>query len=137
MRELQRAKRLDLEKELKDLVERIKLENSKDLEEATKRGNETKRELERWRLESERRMFEMGEDSEALRVKVEGAVSDIQSEVAFETRRLRDAFQEFETGNKLKWEQLLGNYKDQVENFQSRRAPNARNHRELDAEGAE
>ena len=119
MKELQRMKRFEMEKEIKDIIERNKIENNKDIEELTQRNNQIKREVDSWKGEIERRLFEIGEDGEDLKNRIEDQVSNIQAEVKCETRKVRESFENFENKNNLKWERTLKEYQDKIENFQS------------------
>ena len=120
MKELQRIKRLELEKEFKDTLETNKIDNKKELEDITQRGNQLKREFNLMKGEFDRRLFEMGEDNEDLKSKLEQEISQIKNKVRFDIQNIQNSCEEFETKNKLKWDELLDNYQQKIQNFQGR-----------------
>jgi uncharacterized protein (DUF342 family) len=110
---------LDLEKDIKDVIEKNKLQTSQEISDLSQRANQSKRDIILWKDSVERRIMEIGEDGQDLKSKLEGEMAGMQSEMRSESNKLRVKFEEFETGVKLKWERLMNQYKEQIEQFES------------------
>lgn len=108
-----------MEKDIKDVIEKNKLQVSKDLEELVQKEGQTRREVKAFKTEVDRRISELGEDALDLKTELVTRVEAIQSEVRSESWKIRGQMDSFKSEVQLKWDRLQMQYKDQIENFQS------------------
>jgi hypothetical protein len=123
LKEGQREKRMQMEKEIKEVIQKNHIGVSKQMEEVAQKGTQLKREVHLMRGEMDRRLSEMGQDHGDLRAQLKMDLSALQTKVTLETQAIQNSFDQFEVKHNLKWDQLMGDYHHKINHFQRKEHP--------------